>query len=598
MLTWRERYQHWLNRAEMDREVKQQLLAWKDNEALLEDCFYRDLDFGTGGIRGEIGPGPNRINRYTIRKVVEGYARYLLDRHAAARNSGVVIAYDTRYKSGDFAWEAACLLGKHGFRVYLFDRACPTPLLSYAVRMKKAAGGIMFTASHNPPAYNGCKLYGADGGQLTPAIADRITQKIRKIEDEWSLSVLDEASLRESGRLTLICEDVLQSYLSCLQAVRLRPNEKAASDRLEAAPNASPPLSIVFTPLHGTALETMQRTWAACGYPQPTIVSEQADPDPAFSQASSLNPEEVDAFSLAMRYGRQVHADLLLATDPDADRLGVAVLDSEDHYQVLSGNQLGVLLLDHILSVKAEDGTLPTNGAVLKTIVSTELARAIADAYGVATIDTLTGFKYIGEKMSAYAESGVYQFLFGFEESNGYVIGDFVRDKDGIQAAIWTADMCARWKANGKTLHQRLLELYAVYGFYQEELVSLEQKGKTGVSRIAALLDHFRHNAYPDFAGEEVAKKEDYRQGTCQDFVQRRTYPLALPLSNVLKYTLADGSWFCLRHSGTEPKMKCYFGVKGSSLEESNRKLARLKQEVLSLTDRLLSESQSAAGEA
>ncbi|GED52535.1 phosphoglucomutase [Brevibacillus borstelensis] len=570
MINWRERYNRWMNYPDLDERLREELQRAKDNEPLLEDLFYADLEFGTGGMRAEMGPGPNRMNVYTVRKISEGLARFIAESGQQAKAQGVVIAYDSRNKSSDFAIESAKVIGRHGIRVYLFDRLCPTPLLSFAVRHLHAFAGIVITASHNPPEYNGYKIYGSDGVQITPATAEQIMAKVNEVTDELSVESGDEASLRQSGLLVQIHDDILEAYVERLQTIRLNPE-----------PSGTSQVNIVFTPLHGTAYEPIRLVLSRFGYNQVTVVTEQANPDPHFTNAASLNPEEPQAFELALQYGKRTNADLILATDPDADRIGVAVKKGPQGYTILSGNQIGALLLDYLLSERKRKGLLPDNGTIVKTIVTSEFARAIAADYGVDTVDTLTGFKYIGEKISMYERSGQYTFLFGFEESSGYLIGDFVRDKDGIQTALMLADMCAFHKSSGKSIYDGLIELYKRYGFYSEDLYSLSLKGKAGVEKIRATLSFFRQQGFTEVAGKKVMVVEDFLAGTCREMVNGTSTAIPLPASDVLKYRLDDESWFCLRPSGTEPKLKVYLGTKGVTSEESSQKLRALKNFVL-----------------
>lgn len=571
-MTWQQAYQRWLAYPGLDSILREQLIALAGNEKILEDCFYKNLTFGTGGMRGEFGPGTNRMNRYTVRKASEGLARFIEENGPKAKGRGVVIAYDSRYQSAAFARETACTLGYHGIQTYLFDALRPTPALSFAVRERGAFAGIVITASHNPPQYNGFKVYGEDGGQIPPNTAGILIAKVNEVTDELAVEVASESRLTESGLLRIIGTEVDQAYIERLKTIQLHPvsMQRAAKD-----------LKIVFTPLHGTANQLLRSAWGAMGFSGVTVVAEQEKPDPAFSTVDSPNPEEAAAFHLAIQYGKRIDADLLMATDPDADRLGVAVKNDAGQYVVLTGNQTGALLLDYLLSQKQAKGTLPKNGVVIKTIVTSELGRAIADHYGLDTVDTLTGFKFIGEKIREYEQSGEATFVFGYEESLGYLIGDFVRDKDAIQAAWMMTEVAVFYRSQGKTLYDRLMDIYRRYGYHQETLFSLTLTGKEGEETIRAIMERFRRQPPEETAGSRVVFIEDYQNGTGMDLQTGRTQPLSLPVSNVLKYRLEDGSWFCLRPSGTEPKMKCYFGVREKTLEESRTKLETLKESVL-----------------
>ncbi|MBD8069396.1 phospho-sugar mutase [Bacillus sp. PS06] len=571
-MIWEKLYEKWVSFNRLNKEIETQLNKLKDDKKNLEDCFYKNLEFGTGGMRGEIGPGTNRVNIYTIRKATEGLARYIDGFGEEAKARGVAIAYDSRHKSPEFALEAARTLGKHGIKTYVFEELRPTPELSFAVRYLHAFAGIVITASHNPPEYNGYKVYAEDGGQLPPVAASEIIAKVNEVEDELTVEVADVEELKSEGLLTFIGEHIDAAFTNQLKTITLNPTliEQVADQ-----------LNIVFTPLHGTANKPVRRALDALGFKQITIVKEQELPDPNFSTVSSPNPEEHAAFELAIEYGNRVNADLLIGTDPDADRLGVAVKDAKGEYVILTGNQLGALMLQYILSQKQEQGILPENGVVLKTVVTSEIGRAIAEKFGIHTVDTLTGFKFIGEKIKEYEETGEYAFQFGYEESYGYLIGDFVRDKDAVQSSIMAAEVAAYYKAQGKTLYQGLMEIFEEYGYYREDLVSLTLKGKDGAEKINEMMSSFRQNPPVEMAGRSIVAVEDYQTSKRSEILSGEESEINLPTSNVLKYFLEDGSWFCLRPSGTEPKIKFYFGVKGNTLNESIDILESLKQAVL-----------------
>ncbi len=562
-MDWKQTYERWINTPHLDEELKQSLEKISKDEKQLEDCFYKNLEFGTGGMRGEIGPGTNRMNIYTIRKASEGLARFIESYGEEAKRRGVAIAYDSRHKSPEFAMEAAKTLASHGIQTYVFEELRPTPELSFAVRYLNAFSGIVITASHNPPEYNGYKVYGEDGGQLPPKEADEVIAKVYEVENELELSVESEQALKEKGLIKMLGADIDAAYVEKLKTISVNP---------ELAEEMGNELKIVFSPLHGTANKPVRMGLEALGYKNVTIVKEQELPDPNFSTVKSPNPEEHEAFTLAIKYGKEIDADVLVATDPDADRLGVATKNLEGEYVVLTGNQTGALFLEYLLSQKKEKGILPANGVVLKTIVTSEIGREIAKAYGLDTIDTLTGFKFIGEKIKQYETTGEYVFQFGYEESYGYLIGGFVRDKDAVQAALMAIEVAAYYKKRGMTLYQGLLEVFEKYGFYREGLKSLTLKGKDGAEQIANLLTSFREQSPTEFAGRKVTVVEDYKT-SIRTAAEGTTEEIELPKSNVLKYYLEDGTWVCLRPSGTEPKVKFYFGVKGSSLEDSEAKL-------------------------
>ncbi|MGG3855411.1 phospho-sugar mutase [Caldifermentibacillus hisashii] len=571
-MSWKEIADKWLNNESLDGDLKEQLYKLKEDEKSLEELFYKNLEFGTGGMRGEIGPGTNRMNIYTVRKASEGLAQYLLSKGEDSAKRGVVISYDSRHMSPEFALEVAKTVGKHGIKSYLFSELRPTPELSFAVRHLEAAAGVMVTASHNPPEYNGYKVYGDDGGQLPPKQADALTNFVNSVEDELSIEVTGKEELLANGLLQYIGEDIDQIYLE--NVAKIQQNK-------EIVEKVGEELKIVFTPLHGTANKLVQEGLKQFGFKNVTVVKEQEQPDPNFSTVKSPNPEEHAAFELAIKYGKEIDADILLGTDPDSDRLGVAVKNAEGEYQVLTGNQTGAIMLHYLLSQKAEKGLLPENGIVLKTIVTSEIGRAIAESFGIPTFDTLTGFKFIGEKIKEYEKTGKHTFLFGYEESYGYLIGDFVRDKDAVQAAIFAAEVAAYYKAQGKSLYDALMEIFEKYGYYKEALSSLTLKGKDGAEQIANILEEFRSNPPKEIAGIRVTAVEDYKASIRKQLSNGKLNPISLPKSNVLKYFLEDGSWFCVRPSGTEPKCKFYFAVKGSSLNESEQLVNNLQQAVM-----------------
>lgn len=578
-MNWKPIAEKWLNYQELEGNLKAQLQTIENEDKKLEELFYKNLEFGTGGMRGEIGPGTNRMNIYTVRKASEGLAQFLLSQGEEFAKRGVVISYDSRHMSPEFSLEVAKTVGKHGIKAYLFKELRPTPELSFAVRYLQAASGVMVTASHNPPEYNGYKVYGSDGGQLPPKEADDLTNFVNGVKDELTVAVLEEKELLNQSLLEYIGEEIDQAYMEQVKTISVNPEviKKVAND-----------LKIVFTPLHGTSNKPIRKGLEMFGFQNVTVVKEQEEPDPNFSTVKSPNPEEHAAFELAIRYGKEIDADILLGTDPDCDRLGVAVKDDKGEYQVLTGNQTGALLMHYLLSQKKANGILPENGIVLKTIVTSEIGRAIADSYGLPTVDTLTGFKFIGEKIKEYEKSGEYKFQFGYEESYGYLIGDFVRDKDAVQAALLSAEVAAFYKAQGKSLYDGLMEIFEQYGYFKESLQSLTLKGKDGAEQIAGIMEEFRNNPPLNVAGVEVVAVEDYRESIRKEFATGKLSPISLPKSNVLKYFLADGSWFCARPSGTEPKCKFYFAVKGSSLLNSNELIEKLQDSVMDYVEKIV----------
>ncbi|GEK58863.1 phosphoglucomutase [Marinococcus halophilus] len=572
-MSWTDHWNRWRNHAFIEDAWKEKLHELDETNA--EEYFYQYLAFGTGGMRGEIGPGTNRMNTYTIRRAAEGLARYIENAGAKAKSRGVAIAFDPRHYSEKFALETAQTLGAHGIQVYLFEDLRPTPELSFAVRRTYAFAGVVITASHNPPEYNGFKVYGEDGGQFPPGPADELIACVESVENELEIRVKDSGSMQEEGLLVMLGEETDAAYDKALQSILLKPEmiKESGSD-----------LNIVFTPLHGTAKEPVLRSLTEAGFHNVSTVEEQLTPDPEFSTVPSPNPEEKEAFAKAVQIGSESGADILIATDPDADRIGLAAKDSSGEFMVLTGNQTGALLLDYLLMQKTEAGTLPANGIVMKTIVTSELGRAIAEHYGQACEDTLTGFKFIGEKIKMYNETGEYAFQFGYEESYGYLIGDFVRDKDAVQAALLIAEMALWHKKQGRTVYEGLLEIYNRYGYFMEGLDSIMKKGKEGAAQIDHLIETFREDPPVQVSDASIQKLEDYKTGERTYLLENgKKESIQLPSSNVLKFFTDDDSWFCLRPSGTEPKVKFYFGVKGETFKQTEEKLLQLKMDVMAM---------------
>ncbi|WP_409306096.1 phospho-sugar mutase [Peribacillus sp. SCS-155] len=575
---WKESYTSWKNFPQLQEELRMQLDEISMDEEKLEDAFHKNLEFGTGGMRGEIGVGTNRMNLYTVRKATKGLADYISSFGEEAKARGTAIAFDSRHKSPEFAMEAAKVLATNGIKVYLFDELRPTPQLSFAVRHLNAYAGIVVTASHNPPEYNGYKVYGPDGAQLPPEPADKVIEYVNAVENELAIQVGEEDSLKEQGLIEIIGQALDDAYNEKLMTVSEDPSLAKEVD-----------VKVVFTPLHGTANKSVRLGLEGLGYTNVYVVEEQELPDPNFSTVTSPNPEEHAAFELAIKLGNEVSADLLIATDPDADRLGVAVKNDEGEYVVLTGNQTGALLLDYILSQKKEKGKLPGNGVVLKTIVTSELGRTIAESFNLKSVDVLTGFKFIAEKIKEYEGTGSQTFLFGYEESYGYLIKDFARDKDAVQAALLAVEVCAYYKKQGKTLYDGLTAVFDKYGYYLEGLKSLTLKGIKGTSQIQGILNEFRNNPPQELASQKVVSQEDYKNSTKISYTTKEEETINLPKSNVLKYFLEDGTWVCLRPSGTEPKIKFYFGVQGDSRQEAEKKLASVMEDFMAKISKLVS---------
>ncbi|RDW22330.1 phosphoglucomutase [Oceanobacillus arenosus] len=568
MNSWQQVYQKWNTFQNLDLSLKATLDDLKTNNRALEDAFYKELTFGTGGMRGVLGPGINRMNIYTVRKAVNGLANYLLVNRVNVKDRGVVIAYDSRYMSKEFAVEAAKVLGYYGIHTHVFESLRPTPLLSFSVRYFGSVAGVMITASHNPPEYNGFKVYNETGAQIIPEEAEKIIASIKDTTDELSVPYLELEQLVARRLITWVGKEVDNAYVERLAQISIM-------DQMTL--NQEKGLKIVYTPLHGTGRDLVTRGLAQLHFPNVHIVEEQAVPDPGFSTVESPNPEEHQAFSRAIALGKQVNADILLGTDPDADRLGVAVKQKDGEYQVLTGNQLGSLLLDYIL--KKNDPVVYQNARMIKTVVTTELGRAIANSYNVETIDTLTGFKYIGDKIQQFASTGE-TFVFGYEESYGYLISSFVREKDAIQAAVMATEMASYWQQQGKTLFDVLDELYEKYGYYLEGLSSLTLKGKEGGQQITNIMEAIREQPFKEIAGFKVEKVENYLTGERVLVKEDMVEEISLPRENMMKFMLEQNAWVCLRPSGTEPKIKCYFGVKGNSSEDSKQKLADLQKKM------------------
>ncbi|WP_336782161.1 phospho-sugar mutase [Paenibacillus illinoisensis] len=559
--------QQWLEDASIDEATKQELRDLQDQPKELEDRFYRNLEFGTGGLRGVIGAGSNRMNKYTVGRATQGFARYLLEQHGDKEGRpSVVIAHDSRHYSPEFTLDAALVLAGNGIVAKLFTSLRPTPQLSFSVRHLQATGGIVVTASHNPPEYNGYKVYNHEGGQLVPHEAEKVIQYIQEVPSLADVKKLTQEEAEAQGLLVWLGEEEDQAFVDTVASVSL------SRDLIQSGVGRD--FKIVFTPLHGTGNIPVRRVLEQIGFEQVHVVAEQEQPDAEFSTVKSPNPEEREAFTLAMKLGESVGADILIGTDPDADRMGAVVKDNDGKYFVLSGNQSGAIMVHYVLSRLQETGKLPSNSAVVKTIVTSEMGAVIAEHYGAEVMNTLTGFKYIGEKMNQFEATGSHTFLFGYEESYGYLAGSYARDKDAILASMLIAEAAAYYKNQGKTLYDVLQELYRQFGYFLEKLESRTLKGKDGVAQIQAKMTDWRSNPPQEVAGIAVQDVLDYSLGLD-----------GLPKENVLKFILADGSWFCLRPSGTEPKIKVYFAVRGESLEDAEGRIERLASAVMSRVD-------------
>lgn len=573
-MSWEQVYEQWKKKEDLEAHLSEQLAELADNPKELEDAFYAPLEFGTAGMRGILGPGINRMNIYTVRQATEGLARFMNTQDPETRNRGVAISYDCRHYSPEFAMEAAKTLAKHGIKSYVFESLRPTPELSFAVRYLKTFTGIMITASHNPANYNGYKVYGEDGGQMPPQDADAVTKFVREVEDPLEVVVLSEEEAKHSGLINIIGEEVDNAYLKEVSKVTIN-HELVAEMGKE--------LKLVFTPLHGTGKMLGEKALKQAGFEKFVIEPSQAVADPNFSTVKSPNPEEHSAFEYAMKLGKKEDADLLIATDPDADRLGAAVRMPNGEYQVLTGNQIGAIMTQYILTAHKNAGTLKENAAIVKSIVSSELPAAIAKSFGVTTFNVLTGFKFIAEKIQLFEDTGSNTFMFGFEESYGYLVKSFVRDKDAIQALVLLAEVAAFYKKQGKTLYDALQEIFAEFGYYAEKTISVTMSGLEGAAKIKALMATFREKAPIHFADVAVEVTEDF-QALTKTHVDGTVEKLTTPPSNVLKYILADESWIAVRPSGTEPKIKFYIGVKAESSEAAAQKIKDLQAAIEELT--------------
>ena len=557
-MSWKDNYQKWANYSDLDLDLKKEMELMDDSKK--EECFSHDLEFGTGGMRGILGAGTNRMNIYMVRKASLGFARYLNTKEG---EKSIVIAHDNRYQSVEFAKETAKVFASMGFKAYLYKEMRPTPTLSFAVRYLKTTGGVMITASHNPKNYNGYKIYDADGCQLIPYEADQVIAEINKITDLFSIETNKNSEL-----ITYLDSDIDDAYLEALKTIVI--NKYLKKD-----------FKVVYTPLHGTGSVFAPKLLQWAGY-DAVLVDEQMVPDPAFSATKNPNPEDARAFELAIEYGKKNNAKLLLATDPDADRVAIAVLHNGE-YQLLTGNQTGALLVNYILEQRSKLGTLPKEGWLFSTIVSSPLALKIADSYGLKTKSVLTGFKFIGEQ-AKILETSEGEYVFGSEESCGYLIKDFVRDKDSFQALLMLCEICAYYHEQNKTMVDGLNEIYEKYGFYKEGLKNIVLEGLEGSKKINEIMEYFRNNVV-GFNFSNIVAKEDYKLS--QRSVNGLISELTLPKSNVIKYFFEDGSWFVLRPSGTEPKLKVYYGVKGENHTDANKKLEELSTEVLALVNRI-----------
>ncbi|HHK1267999.1 TPA: phospho-sugar mutase, partial [Streptococcus pyogenes] len=563
-----ENFQKWLDFEQLPDYLRQELLSM--DEKTKEDAFYTNLEFGTAGMRGYIGAGTNRINIYVVRQATEGLAKLIETKGEEAKKRGVAIAYDSRHFSPEFAFESAQVLAQHGIKSYVFEALRPTPELSFAVRHLNAYAGIMVTASHNPAPFNGYKVYGQDGGQLPPADADALTNFIRAIENPFAVELADLDESKSAGLIQVIGEDVDMEYLREVKDVNINQ---------DLINNFGKDMKIVYTPLHGTGEMLTRRALAQAGFESVVVVESQAKADPDFSTVKSPNPESQAAFALAEELGREVDADVLVATDPDADRLGVEIRQPDGSYKNLSGNQIGAIIAKYILEAHKTAGTLPENAALAKSIVSTELVTKIAESYGTTMFNVLTGFKFIAEKIQEFEEKHNHTYMFGFEESFGYLIKPFVRDKDAIQAVLLVAEIAAYYRSRGLTLADGIDEIYKEYGYFAEKTISVTLSGVDGAAEIKKIMNKFRENGPKQFNNTDIVLLEDFQKQTATKN-DGTISNLTTPPSNVLKYTLADDSWIAVRPSGTEPKIKFYIATIGDTLDIAQEKIANIETEI------------------
>ena len=571
-------YQEWLSNPYFDEATKEELRAIEGNENEIKECFYMDLEFGTAGLRGIIGAGINRMNIYVVRRATQGLANYIIKQGAA--NKGVAIAYDSRHMSPEFAMEAAMTLAANGIKAYKFESLRPTPELSFAVRELGCVAGINITASHNPPEYNGYKVYWEDGAQFTPPHDKGVTEEVLAIEDLSTVKTTDEASATAAGLYQVIGQEIDDKYIAQVKAQVV--NQKAIDEMQDQ-------ITIVYTPLHGTGNIPARRVMKEIGFTHVYVVPEQELPNGDFPTVSYPNPEAKEAFELGLKLAKEKDADLVLATDPDADRLGVYVKDTKSgEYIPLTGNMSGSLLCEYVLSQKQAAGKIPADGQVVKSIVSTNLIDAVAKSYGAELIEVLTGFKWIGKQILKNETTGHGTYLFGMEESYGCLIGTYARDKDAISATAALCEAAAYYKQKGMTLWDAMIAMYEKYGYYKDAVKAIGLSGIEGLAKIQSIMETLRNNTPTEVGGYKVTSARDYKLDTIKNMATGEVKPTGLPSSNVLYYDLEDGAWICVRPSGTEPKIKFYFGVKGTSLKDAEEKENALGAAVMAMVDKMM----------
>ncbi len=570
-MDYKQKYEQWLQDDCFDAETKKELQAIAGDDKEIKERFYKDLEFGTGGLRGIIGAGTNRMNIYTVGKASQGLANYILAQGEEAKKMGIAIAYDSRNMSAEFAQTTGLVMAANGIAAYIYPSLRPTPMLSFAVRHLGCTAGVVVTASHNPPEYNGYKVYWADGGQVPFPRDGEIIAEVNNVEQYSDIKKMDLEEAKAKGLYNIIDSSVDDAFIE---------NVKAQSLNSDLVKKLGDDFKVVYTPIHGSGNIPVRRVLKEAGFENVYVVKEQEMPDPMFTTVGYPNPEDPKVFTLAIELAKEKNADIIVGTDPDCDRVGAVVKDDKGEYVVLTGNMTGALLTEYILSQKKEKGTLPQNGAVIKTIVTTEMIRPMCEEYGMKLYDVLTGFKYIGEKIKEFEQTGSYEYVFGFEESYGCLAGTYARDKDAVVATLLICEMAAYYKSKGMTLYEGLLEVYEKYGFYKEGIKSLTLKGIEGIEKIQQIMSAFRNNTPKEFAGIAVTWARDYKTKVFQNLKTGQTEEDTLPVSDVLHYTLEDGAWICVRPSGTEPKLKFYYGVKGSSVADADSKIAALVKDV------------------
>lgn len=575
-----ENYKKWCEDTYFDEATRAELKAIEGNDKEIQERFYKDLEFGTGGLRGIIGAGTNRLNIYTVSKATQGFANYIIKQGEDAVKKGVAIAFDSRRMSPEFAEITALVLNGNGIKTYIYPSLRPTPMLSFAVRELNCTGGVVITASHNPPEYNGYKVYWADGGQVPYPRDEAIIEEVNAVTDFHTIKTANKDEAVKAGLFNIIGEEVDEAFDKNVLAQIVNPEIiKEQHD-----------LKIVYTPIHGSGNKPVRRVLEKAGFENVTVVPEQELPDSEFTTVGYPNPENPAVFELAIKLAEKIDADIILGTDPDCDRVGAVVKTKDGSYTVLTGNMTGTLICNYICSQKAKLGTLPKNGALVSTIVSSEMTKAIAKKYNLAYFDVLTGFKYIGEKIKEFEQTGEYQYVFGFEESYGCLSGTYARDKDAVVASLLICEMAAYYKSRGMSLYDGLMELYDTYGVYKEIIHSITLKGIEGIENMKKIMDTLRKDAPSEIAGVKVTETRDYLEDKIVDVATGKVSPTNLPKSNVLYFTLADDTWFCVRPSGTEPKIKIYFGTKADTVENAEKKIATAQDGIMKVVNSVLGE--------